>query len=55
MFEKSALFKGDNKIEILTQGYLKRYINHCRKNINPILSDEAVELLANLWACLRDK
>ena len=55
IFEKSALFKGENKTEILTQAYLKRYINHCRKNIEPVLTDEAIELLANLWSCVREK
>ena len=34
---------------------MRRYISHCRKNIQPILSDESIELLSNLWACLREK
>lgn len=55
MYEKSALFKGENKVEILTQTYLRRYVSHCRKNINPELSNEAIELLSILWATLRSK
>lgn len=55
MFEKSALFKGTSKSEILTQGYLRKYVSYCRKNLFPILEDESVELLSLLWACLREK
>lgn len=53
MFEKSALFKGISKHEILSQAYIKKYVNHCRKNITPILCDDSIELLSRLWSCLR--
>lgn len=55
MLEKSNLFKGDNRVEILTQGYLRQYVNYCRKNIAPVLSDTSIEILSNLWAVLRQK
>ena len=55
MFEKSNLFKGDSRVEILTQGYLRQYVNYCRKNVFPVLSDNAIEILSNLWATLREK
>jgi DNA replication licensing factor MCM3 len=55
MFEKSNLFKGDSRVDILTQGYLRQYVNYCRKNIAPTLTDSSIELLSNLWATLREK
>lgn len=30
-------------------------MNYCRKNIFPTLTDDAIEVLANLWAILREK
>lgn len=55
MFEKSNLFKGDSRTEILTQGYLRQYVNYCRKNVFPTLLDDSISLLASLWAMLREK
>lgn len=55
MFEKGALYKNDTKNEILTQGYLKKYINHARNNITPILCDDSIKLTAMLWTIFREK
>ena len=55
IFEKSPLWKGEGKVELLTQTYLRKYVNFCRRSMKPVLTEEAVELLANLWACLREK
>lgn len=54
-FEKSNVFKSDAKTEILTQGFLKKYINHCKKNVAPVLNDDSVELLSDMWTLLRQK
>lgn len=45
----------DNRSEILTQNYLKKYINYCRANVRPILTDNAITLLSSLWATLRQR
>ena len=54
-FEKSNVFKSDSKNEILTQGFLKNYINYCKANIHPVLSDDSITLLSHLWGLLRQK
>lgn len=55
MFEKSNLFKGESRTEILTQGYLRQYVNYCRKSIFPTLGDKAIDLIKELWSTLREK
>ena len=54
-FEKSNVFKSDAKTEILTQGFLKKYINYCKANVVPVLSNDSITLLSHLWSLLRQK
>lgn len=49
------MFKSDSKNEILTQGFLKKYINYCKANVIPILTDDSITLLSALWALLRQR
>ena len=54
-FEKSNVFRSDTKSEIISQSFLKKYINYCKVNIRPVLSDDSITLLASLWTLLRQK
>ena len=49
------MYRSDSKSEILTQNFLKKYINHCRTYIKPILTDNSITLLSSLWASLRQR
>ena len=40
---------------MLTQGFLKKYINYCKTNVIPILTDDSITLLSALWALLRQR
>jgi DNA replicative helicase MCM subunit Mcm2 (Cdc46/Mcm family) len=42
IFEKSNIFQSDSKAEVLTQYFLKKYINYCKQNVFPILSDDSI-------------
>ena len=57
IFEKNSIYQQpDSKSkEILEQGYLKKYISHCKYNIHPELTDSSVALLAELWTLLRQR
>ena len=39
----------------MEQGFLKKYISHCKYNIHPELTDSSVNLLSELWALLRQR
>lgn len=54
-YEKNNVYRIEGQDEILTQSYLKKYINYVKLNIVPELTDEAVELSASLWNLLRQK
>lgn len=32
---------------------MRKYINHCKNNIHPQLTDHVVDLLAHMWTLLR--
>jgi DNA replication licensing factor MCM3 len=54
IYEKNNIYQSDSKSkEILTQGFLRRYITHCKTNVHPQLTDDAVDLLSHLWTLLR--
>ena len=55
MYEKSNVYKSDSKTEILTQGFLKKYINYCKATVQPVLSEDAIEFVARFWTELRQK
>lgn len=55
MYETNNVYKIEGKEEILTQSFLKSYINEVKQNIIPELSDQAVSLSAALWNLLRQR
>lgn len=55
IYEKSNVFKSDTKTEIVTQGFLKKYVTFCKSSIHPVLTDNSIDLLASMWSLLRQK
>lgn len=55
IYDKSNIFNTDSKTEIVSQGFLKKYVAFCKAMIHPILSDDAISLLASMWSLLRQK
>lgn len=56
VFEKfNNVIHGNDKNELVTQSFLKKYIFFAKKTISPTLTDEAVDFISNAWTVLRQK
>ena len=56
MYEKyNSHLHGKEKKQILTRGFLRKYIYYAKSTINPELTQQANDYISNMWVKLRDK
>ncbi len=56
VFEKfNHILHSSNQKEMISQGFLKKYIYYAKKSFSPVLEDESIEYIAEAWNKLRQK
>ena len=57
VFEKfnSIIHNKSQHKDLLTQNFLKKYIFYAKKTVQPVLQDEAIDYITNVWTKLRQR
>jgi len=56
VFEKfNHVLHSTNQKELVSQGFLKKYIYYAKKSYSPVLEDNSIEYIADAWNKLRQK